>query len=167
MARSYKQIRQASLIYLPSSAANSTYDPDEDEDKSAHASLLNGRGADVGGVGYQQQSEWIGELDGHLAMLAEQAAERAAFMRTIESDVIQVRDLFEDVNQMVYAQQPMIDDIEGIITETQENARQGMDQLIEAQQYQAAKRKKMCFLVLMAVIAILLFFLFVWVAFSN
>lgn len=166
MTLSYKQIRQASLMYLPSNAANSTYDPEEDEEKAAQTSLLNSSG-NLGGVGYQQHSEWIGELDGHLAMLARQSAERAAFMRTIESDVVQVRDLFQDVHDMVHIQQPMIDLIEGNITDTQENARQGMDQLIEAQQYQAAKRKKMCFLVLVAVIAMLLFFLFVWVAFGN
>lgn len=163
LTNSYRTLRQASQAHTNSNG-NGGY---EDDEEAAHHALLSDSVPLSPSGGLYQNSEYIGELDGHLAMLADQAAERQRFMKTIESDVVQVHDLFRDVNAMVNAQQQMVDDIDAKITDTQENARQGMEQLLQAQQYQAAKRKKMCCLVLVLIIAIFLFFLFIWVAFGG
>lgn len=169
MKESYRQLRAASQAHVAAAnRAASSYDPDADDDAST--SLLGSSThtplESTDGLLYQNR-EYIGELDGHLAMLEEQSRERAQFMRNIERDVSQVHQLFADMHQLVNEQQTEIDAIEDRITGTQENARAGMEQLLKAQKYQAAKRKKMCCLILMAIIATLLFFLFLWVAFSK
>lgn len=177
MNHNYGQLRAASQKYVVERAGEhgTHYDPYQDED-TAHQALLNDAASSSttssssapssAGLLYQN-SEYIGDLDGHLAMLESQASERTKFMHQIEKDVIQVHKLFQDVHFMVNEQQKMVDDIEDQINTTTENTKAGMEQLIQAQQYQAAKRKKMCFLVIMAVIALLLFILFIWVAFGH
>jgi len=122
---------------------------------------------------HYQSSEWVGTTQTqHQALLEsdpllENTRARAEFMKQIERDVIQVHGLFADVHEMVNEQQTMVDAIDMNISETEENARAGMEQLLQAQAYQAAKRRKMCCLVLMTAVAFLIFCLFLWVAFGG
>jgi hypothetical protein len=146
MRTSYAQLQHAAQQHSHAGqeriVGQGAFDPYADED-SSHDSLLSGGGGS--GVGLQyQSSEYIGDLDGHLSMLESSARDRAEFMHQIESDVVQVAQLFSDVDYMVNAQQTMIDHIDANIEDTNENARSGMEQIEKAQQYQMAKRKKVC-----------------------
>lgn len=178
MTRNYTQIRAAALQHVHGSAGAAALAAaggatpgggarsDDERDDDAHQSLLSGGGGggNGGALLSYQSVEYLGpDLEGHLSMLESSARQRAEFMKQIESDVVQVHALFQDVNYMVNAQQLLVDAIDANIEETHENAKAGMEQLLQAQQYQRAKRKKMCCLALIAVVALFVFFLFLWV----
>ena len=72
-----------------------------------------------------------------------------------------------DVHYLVNAQQSMVDTIGDNIEQTTHNAERAMSELLQAQSYQQKKRKNMCCLALFGLVALALFFLFLWVAFGN
>lgn len=112
-----------------------------DEEKGGLLDSSHDQEPDSIGLQYQH-SEYIGDLDGHLLLLEEQAKERAQFMKQIEKDVYQVHDIFREMNQMVYQQGQFINGIEENIEKTTSNARTGADQLQQAAGYLKQKKKK-------------------------
>lgn len=111
--------------------------------------------------------EDIGDLDGHMSMLATSARHRAEFMQQLSSDVVQVHELFQDVNYIVSAQQSMIDSIDDNIDDGRTHALQAEEQIRMAREYQRSRRRKLCCLCLLALLLFLFVFLFVWVAFDD
>uniref|UniRef100_A0A336MRT9 CSON005416 protein n=1 Tax=Culicoides sonorensis TaxID=179676 RepID=A0A336MRT9_CULSO len=78
--------------------------------------------------------------------------EREKQMKKIEADVIDVHKIFSDLNTIVQVQGESIDTIENTIESTAGNVEAGREELIKAAEYQAKYRKKVCILLLIAVI---------------
>jgi len=91
---------------------------------------------------------------------------RQQFMYEIERDVLQVHEMFRDLNAMVHLQQYAVDSIEQAIMETSEMTKSGMKELYIAEQYQRKKRAKMCCLVLAMALLILIVILAVSIVLS-
>lgn len=185
MTKTFAQIRTAAMAQIEGGTSapgarkggNGSYtrgSTDDDEGDGSHQSLLGGSGDDTShlpddtdsSMTYQSM-EYIGDIDGHLRMLESSARERQELLHGIEKDVVQVASLMSDVHYLVNAQQSMVDTIGDNIEQTTHNAERAMEELLQAQHYQQKKRKNMCCLALFGLIALALFFLFLWVAFGN
>jgi len=88
------------------------------------------------------------------------AAERDAGVREVEAAVLEVNEIFTDLASLVNEQQPLIDTIEGNITETGGNVETGLAEIRKAETYQKKSRTKMCWLLLcvlvLAAVAVIL-----------
>lgn len=157
------------MVHIDAKRARSSLPPDADDPASDQSSLLGDAvdSSSSASGGLYQNSEYIGELDGHLAMLAEQAADRGRFMKSLENDVIQVQSMFHEFSYLARAQEPMVDDIERMINDTGSNVLRGESELIQARKHQVARRKKLCCLCLMMIASVMIFILFLWVAFDD
>jgi t-SNARE complex subunit (syntaxin) len=83
----------------------------------------------------------------------------------IEKDVVSVKEMFTDLNDLVQKQQTFVDDIENNIVLTKRDAEDANEELELAAKHQAEKRRRMCscmFLLLLAVIAFILLFKFIF-----
>jgi hypothetical protein len=80
------------------------------------------------------------------------AAERDAGVREVEAAVLEVNEIFTDLATLVNEQQPLIDTIEGNITETGGNVETGLAEIRKAETYQKKSRTKMCWLLLCVLI---------------
>lgn len=182
LTKTFAQIRAAGMAQIQGAGAaaaarkgNGAYTRGsaDDDDDGSHQALLGSDDSsshlpDDGDSSMTYQSmEYIGDIDGHLRMLESSARERAEMLQGIEKDVVQVAGLMSDVHYLVNAQQSMVDTIGDNIERTSDNSERALKELLQAQAYQQKKRKNMCCLALFGVIALALFFLFLWVAFGN
>ncbi len=115
----------------------------------------------------QGEAEEVGDLDGHLSMLAEDQRARRELFLAVSRDVSQMSELFADFNSKVTAQQDHIEHMDDLIIRSAANADAAHMEITLAQQYQAAKRRKKCCLFFVGIIALVLAFLFLWVAFGD
>jgi len=79
------------------------------------------------------------------------AREREERIRQLESDILDVNEIFKELGTMVYEQGDAIDSIETNIITAADNVESGNQQLNAAASYQRSYRKKLC------VLAIILF----------
>lgn len=96
-------------------------------------------------------------IDDDLALIQD----REERVRQLESDVLDVNEIFRDLGTMIHEQGEQIDSIEANVERAYGNVEQGTEQLLKASQYQKKSRKKMCiliviFLIIAAVIAIII-----------
>ncbi|XP_031559738.1 syntaxin-7-like [Actinia tenebrosa] len=89
--------------------------------------------------------------------------EREDRIRQIESDILDINEIFRDLAGMVYEQGEMIDSIEGNVEKAHDNVSTANIQLEKASKYQKAARKKMCCLLVICVlvagaVALILYF---------
>eukprot|EP00118_Oscarella_pearsei_P014445 m.123638 g.123638 ORF g.123638 m.123638 type:complete len:301 (+) comp37827_c1_seq1:72-974(+) len=89
--------------------------------------------------------------------------EREEAIRTIESDMVEVNEIFRDLGTLVHEQGEQIDLIETHITTTKGRVEDGTQQLRKAKEYQKKARTKMCcllivILIIAAVLAIIIYF---------
>jgi chromosome segregation ATPase len=77
-------------------------------------------------------------------------------IRQIEKDVVEVAEMFRDLNQLVEQQQEGIDVIENNIQNTKDQVETGASQLEVAAQYQYQVRKRKCIILLILVVIIAL-----------
>ena len=136
-----RQSQQAAVTETPD------YDAYQQEDREKEE-------ASTASPQFQVLEEWSPEQQ---AELDDELRARHEFVKQIERDVIQVHEMFRDLNSMVSMQQYMVDSIEASIMETADKTKRGMEQIFTAEQYQRKKRAKMCCLVLAIALIILTF----------
>lgn len=78
--------------------------------------------------------------------------DREERIRQLESDILDVNEIFKDLATMVNEQGETIDSIEGNVDKAYTNVETGTSQLAKAAEYQKKSRKKMCILLVILVI---------------
>jgi len=81
--------------------------------------------------------------------------EREENLRQLESDIVNVNEIFKDLAIMVHEQGETIDSIEANVDQTQQHVEAGNVQLQKAKGHQSAARKKKCCLILILLIAVI------------
>lgn len=120
------------------SASKNVWNDDEEEEK---VSLMESERL-------QQQQQIQEELEFEQGLLLE----REQRIRQIESDMLDVNEVFRDLAAMVHEQGETIGTIEDNITTTAYNVEKGHEQLVKASGYQKAYRKKLCCMILVLVL---------------
>jgi len=83
--------------------------------------------------------------------------EREARIRQIESDVLDVNEIFKELGAMIHVQGEAVDTIEANVEKAAHEVEQGRDQLSLAQEYQKRFRTKLCCLVvILAAVAVVI-----------
>lgn len=92
-------------------------------------------------------------IEDDLALLRE----REERIRQLESDILDVNEIFRDLGAMINEQGEMLNDIEANVERAYSNVESGNEQLVKAADYQRKSRKKMCcLLVIFLVIALII-----------
>ncbi|XP_063875454.1 syntaxin-7-like isoform X1 [Scylla paramamosain] len=109
--------------------------------------------------GRSQQSQMQIQMEQEQEMQALQ--ERESQIRQLESDIMDVNQIFKDLATMVHEQGEVVDSIEANVESAQVHVSQASTQLTQARQYQnKARRKKLCLigigLVVLTVIIIII-----------
>jgi len=108
-----------------------------------------------GGFGQESAPQVQMQTESELSL--EEIKEREAAIRKLESDILDVNDIFKDLALMVHEQGDVIDSIEANVGTAATHVEQGNVQLEKARDYQKASRKKMCcFLVILLIVAIII-----------
>ncbi|KAK7099060.1 syntaxin-7-like [Littorina saxatilis] len=83
--------------------------------------------------------------------------EREERIRQLESDVLDVNEIFRDLGAMISEQGEVLNDIEANVERAYSNVEGGNEQLVKAAEYQRKSRKKMCcLLVIFLVVAVVI-----------
>ncbi|KAG8011201.1 Syntaxin-7 [Nibea albiflora] len=104
----------------------------------------------------QAQTEAITEDDLRLIQ------ERESSIRQLESDIIDINDIFKDLGMMVHEQGDMIDSIEANVENADVHVQNATQQLARAADYQRSSRKKICILVIVLAVAAVIIGLIIW-----
>ncbi|TMS12215.1 syntaxin-7 [Larimichthys crocea] len=104
----------------------------------------------------QAQTEAITEDDLRLIQ------ERESSIRQLESDIIDINDIFKDLGMMVHEQGDMIDSIEANVETADVHVQNATQQLSRAADYQRSSRKKICILVIVLAVAAVIIGLIIW-----
>lgn len=104
--------------------------------------------------GRQQTSLQIDTSDVDYELLRE----REDALRQLETDIMDVNQIFRDIGMLVHEQGDMIDSIEANVETASVSVEQGVDQLRQARRSQSKARKKKCILliVLLVVLAVII-----------
>lgn len=82
----------------------------------------------------------------------EMVLEREQRIKQIEGDILDVNEIMRELGSMVYEQGEAINSIENNLENVHSNVEQGQDELEKAAQYQMKFRRKLCFLVILAIV---------------
>ncbi|XP_063609704.1 syntaxin-7-like [Penaeus indicus] len=131
------------------------------EDPSHGAALLDL--GDTHNKGSSQQSQVQIQMEQEQELRALQ--EREGQIRQLESDIMDVNQIFKDLATMVHEQGEVIDSIEANVESAQVHVSQGAGQLQQARQYQnKARRKKICIIAIVIVVLAIVIGLIAWSA---
>ncbi|XP_037077668.1 LOW QUALITY PROTEIN: syntaxin-7-like [Pollicipes pollicipes] len=101
----------------------------------------------------QSQTQAVFEEEERLSELRE----RETAVRQLESDIMDVNQIFKDLATMVHEQGEVIDSIEANVESSHANVGQGVQQLAKASEYQnKARRKKLCLFVFLVIVLIII-----------
>ena len=120
----------------------------------------DGRTGAYGGDGnLQSQQQELQPVSGETLSAVQLAEERNKQVTKIAQDVVEIKEAFDDLNELVDEQQVHIDTIEKNVVETKEQVEAGTEHLKTAEKHQISARKKMCaaafcMLVIIAIIVI-------------
>ena len=102
-------------------------------------------------------------VDSDLALLQE----REERIRQLESDILDVNEIFRDLGALVHEQGDVIDTIEANVEQTHGNVEAGNEQLVSASRYQRKARKKMCILAVVLVVIAGVLALIIYLSVKN
>ncbi|KAJ8267724.1 hypothetical protein COCON_G00128960 [Conger conger] len=88
--------------------------------------------------------------------------ERETNIRQLESDILDVNQIFKDLAVMIHDQGEMIDSIEANVESAEVHVDRGTEQLQRAAYYQKKSRKKMCILVMVLSTVITILAIIIW-----
>uniref|UniRef100_A0A672RGG6 Syntaxin 12, like n=1 Tax=Sinocyclocheilus grahami TaxID=75366 RepID=A0A672RGG6_SINGR len=88
--------------------------------------------------------------------------ERETNIRQLESDIMDVNQIFKDLAVMIHDQGDMIDSIEASVEGAEVHVERGAEQLQQAAYYQRKSRKRMCVLALILSLVATIFAIIVW-----
>ncbi|XP_026197680.1 syntaxin-7 isoform X2 [Anabas testudineus] len=109
----------------------------------------------------QTQAEAITEEDLRLIQ------ERELAIRQLESDIVDINDIFKDLGMMVHEQGDMIDSIEANVENADISVQSATQQLARAAGYQQSSRKKICILVIVLTVVAVIIGLIIWASVSK
>ncbi|CAL8313865.1 unnamed protein product [Lota lota] len=109
-------------------------------------------------VDFQTQSQEEGITEDDLRLIQE----RETAIRALESDIVDINDIFKDLGLMVHEQGDMIDSIEANVETADLSVQSATQQLARAAEYQRSSRKKICILVVVLAIAGVVIGLIIW-----
>ena len=92
----------------------------------------------------------------------EMIREREEALRNLETDIVNVNEIFKDLAIMVHEQGETIDSIEANVDGTQQHVEAANVQLQKAKSHQSSARKKKCCLILILLIAIIVIALVIY-----
>ncbi|XP_023659636.1 syntaxin-12-like [Paramormyrops kingsleyae] len=113
-----------------------------------------------GQTGAQTQEPSITEED------LELIKERETCLRQLESDIMDVNQIFKDLAVMIHDQGDMVDSIEANVESTQVHVEHAVDHLHQTAHYQNKSRKKMCILILVLTVVATVLAIVIWLATS-
>ncbi|XP_048850461.1 syntaxin-12-like isoform X2 [Brienomyrus brachyistius] len=113
-----------------------------------------------GQTGAQTQEPSITEED------LELIKERETSLRQLESDIMDVNQIFKDLAVMIHDQGDVVDSIEANVESTQVHVEHAVDQLHQTAHYQDKSRKKMCVLILVLTVVAVVLAIVIWLATS-
>uniref|UniRef100_A0A8C7NLZ4 Syntaxin-12 n=1 Tax=Oncorhynchus mykiss TaxID=8022 RepID=A0A8C7NLZ4_ONCMY len=90
--------------------------------------------------------------------------ERETNIRQLESDILDVNQIFKDLAVMIHDQGEMIDSIEANVESAEVHVDRGTEQLQRASYYQQKSRKKMCILAMVMSIVLTILGIIIWQA---
>ncbi|XP_059899062.1 syntaxin-12 [Gadus macrocephalus] len=90
--------------------------------------------------------------------------ERETNIRQLESDILDVNQIFKDLAVMIHDQGDMIDSIEANVESAEVHVERGGEQLQRAAYYQQKSRKKMCILALVMSVVLVILGVIIWKA---
>ncbi|XP_041740135.2 syntaxin-12 [Coregonus clupeaformis] len=90
--------------------------------------------------------------------------ERETNIRQLESDILDVNQIFKDLAVMIHDQGEMIDSIEANVESAEVHVDRGTEQLQRAAYYQQKSRKKMCILAVVLSIVLTIVGIIIWQA---
>lgn len=88
--------------------------------------------------------------------------EREQAIRQLESDIVDINDIFKDLGVMVHEQGDMIDSIEANVETTHVNVQSGTQHLSRASAHQGSSRKKICILLIILAVVGVVIGLIIW-----
>ncbi|XP_059145673.1 syntaxin-7-like isoform X2 [Physella acuta] len=90
--------------------------------------------------------------------------EREDAIKKLESDIMDVNQIFKDLGMLVHEQGEVLDSIEANIDNAQLSVEEGTKQLSKARDYQAKSRRKCCILIIIACCIVLILALIIYLA---
>ncbi|KAJ8334912.1 hypothetical protein SKAU_G00405510 [Synaphobranchus kaupii] len=93
--------------------------------------------------------------------------ERETNIRQLESDILDVNQIFKDLAVMIHDQGEMIDSIEANVESAEVHVDHGTEQLQRAAHYQRKSRKKICILVMVLCVVVTILGIIIWKASAN
>ncbi|KAK7874231.1 hypothetical protein R5R35_006271 [Gryllus longicercus] len=91
-------------------------------------------------------------LQNELQFEQEMLLEREQRIKQIEDDILDVNEIMRELGSMVHEQGETINSIENNLENVHANVEQGQEELEKAAQYQMKFRRKLCFLVALAIV---------------
>ncbi|KAJ8385921.1 hypothetical protein AAFF_G00178830 [Aldrovandia affinis] len=88
--------------------------------------------------------------------------ERETSIRQLESDILDINEIFKDLGMMIHEQGDMIGNIEANVENADINVQSATQQLGRAADYQRKSRKKICILIVVLVVAAAIIGLIIW-----
>nr|XP_046181548.1 syntaxin-12-like isoform X3 [Oncorhynchus gorbuscha] len=115
-------------------------------------------------VSFDNQDDWAQTItqttEEDLALIKE----RETNIRKLESDILDVNQIFKDLAVMIHDQGEMIDSIEANVESAEVHVDRGTEQLQRAAYFQQKSRKKMCILAVVLSIVLTILGIIVWQA---
>eukprot|EP00918_Siedleckia_nematoides_P048319 GHVU01105878.1.p1 GENE.GHVU01105878.1~~GHVU01105878.1.p1 ORF type:complete len:278 (+),score=34.83 GHVU01105878.1:220-1053(+) len=93
--------------------------------------------------------------------------EREQAIHQLESDIMDVNEIFKDLGMLVHEQGEVIDSIESQVEDAQVHVSHGTEELQKAKQYQSKARRKKCCIILIILIVLAIIAIILGVTLSN
>ncbi|XP_012946879.1 syntaxin-7 isoform X2 [Aplysia californica] len=115
----------------------------------------------MSGAGFSQTRQVLQmEQDVDLELIKE----REDAIKKLESDIMDVNQIFKDLGMLVHEQGEVLDSIEANIDNAQLSVEEGTKQLSKARDYQAKSRRKCCIFIIVIIFIILILALVIYLA---
>ncbi|XP_067840627.1 syntaxin-7-like [Heptranchias perlo] len=88
--------------------------------------------------------------------------ERESAINQLESDILDINEIFKDLGMMIHEQGDLVDSIEANVETAEVHVQQANQQLNRAAEYQRKSRKKICILIVVLVILAVVVGLIIW-----
>lgn len=130
---------------------------------SSHSeNLVNFGPSNSSGISYDQGQSTNLQIQQEDEISTEMLEERERAIRQLESDIMDVNEIFRDLGQMIHEQGEMIDNIESHVESAGSHVEDANVQLAKASEYQKASRKKMCCLLVILVVVAAVIGIIIW-----
>lgn len=107
------------------------------------------------------------QIQGEAELDIEMIREREEALKQLESDIVDVNDIFKELAILVHEQGEVIDSIEANVDSTAVHVETANVQLEKAKSYQKAARKKMCCVLVVLLVGAGVLGLIIWLSVKN